>query len=108
MAGDGKYLEYKYSLSYNSYLVGFEVNTKNLNNIVTTNRNSLDFNWNIKVPRQERRSQYGEDSYSTIYYKYQDDDVDKISTSKSGEESLRTKTKWISFKQLFFASTPDF
>ena len=105
MAGDGKYLEYKYSLSYNSYLVGFEVNTKNLNNIVTTNRNSLDFNWNIKVPRQERRSQYGEDSYSTIYYKYQDDDVDKISTSKSGEESLRTKTKWISFKQLFFAST---
>jgi YidC/Oxa1 family membrane protein insertase len=105
MAGDGKYLEYKYSLSYNSYLVGFEVNTKNLSNIVTTNSNSLDFNWSIKVPRQERTSQYGEDSYSTIYYKYQDDDVDKISTGKSGEESLRTKTKWISFKQLFFAST---
>ncbi len=105
MAGEGKYLEYKYSLSYNSYLVGFEVNTKNLNNIVTTNSSSLDFVWNIKVPRQERTSQYGEDSYSTIYYKYQDDDVDKISTSKSGEESLRTKTKWISFKQLFFAST---
>lgn len=104
-AGDGKYLEYKYTLNYNSYLVGFEVNTKGLSNVITTNSNYLNFNWNITVPRQEKKSQYGEDTYTTIYYKYQDDDVDKISTGKSGAESLRTKTKWISFKQLFFAST---
>jgi len=105
MAGDGKYLEYKYSLSYNSYLVGFEMNTQNLSKIITTNSNYLNFNWKIEMPRQERQSKMGEDSYSTIYYKYQDDDVDKLSTSKSGSESLRTKTKWVSFKQLFFAST---
>ena len=105
MAGEGKYLEYKYTLKYNSYLVGFEVNTKGLNNIITANSNYLNFNWNIAVPRQERVSNMGEDNYSTIYYKYQDDDVEKISTGKSGAESLRTKTKWISFKQLFFAST---
>lgn len=105
MAGDGKYLEYKYSLSYNSYLVGFEMNTQNLSKIITTNSNYLNFNWKIEMPRQEKQSKMGEDSYSTIYYKYQDDDVDKLSTSKSGSESLRTKTKWVSFKQLFFAST---
>ena len=105
MAGDGKYLEYKYSLSYNSYLVGFEVNTKNLSNVITTNSNYLNFNWQIDVPRQERKSKMGEDNYSTIYYKFQDDDVEKLSTGKSGTESLRTKTKWVSFKQLFFAST---
>ena len=105
MAGDGKYLEYKYSLSYNSYLVGFEVNTKNLSNVITTNSNYLNFNWKIDVPRQERKSKMGEDNYSTIYYKFQDDDVEKLSTGKSGTESLRTKTKWVSFKQLFFAST---
>ena len=105
MAGEGKYLEYKYSFSYNSYLVGFEVNTQNLNKVITTNSNYLNFNWKIAVPRQERQSKMGEDSYSTIYYKYQDDDVEKLSTGKSGVESLRTKTKWVSFKQLFFAST---
>jgi len=105
MAGDGKYLEYKYSLSYNSYLVGFEVNTKGMSNIITANSNYLNFKWNIAVPRQEKQSQYGEDNYATIYYKYQDDDVDYLSTGKAGEESLRTKTKWISFKNLFFAST---
>ena len=105
MAGNGKYLEYKYSLNYNSYLVGFEVNTKNLSNVITTNSNYLNFNWQIDVPRQERKSKMGEDNYSTIYYKFQDDDVEKLSTGKSGTESLRTKTKWVSFKQLFFAST---
>ena len=104
-AGEGNYLEYKYTLVYNSYLVGFEVNTKGLSNYVTTNNNSLDFNWQFSVPRQEKQSQYGEDSYTTIYYKYQDDDVDKISYGKSETENLRTKTKWISFKQLFFSST---
>jgi YidC/Oxa1 family membrane protein insertase len=104
-AGEDKYFEYKYTLKYNSYLVGFEVNTKGLNNIVTTNSNFLNLNWHVNVPRQEKQSQYGEDNYSTIYYKYQDDDVDKISYGKSEPESLRTKTKWISFKQLFFSST---
>jgi YidC/Oxa1 family membrane protein insertase len=105
MAGDGKYLEYTYTLKYNSYLVGFDVNTKGLNDVVGANTKSLNFNWNINVPRQEKKSSLGEDNYSTIYYKYQDDDVDKIGTRKSGEEKLNTKVKWISFKQLFFAST---
>ncbi len=103
--GDGKYLEYKYTLTYNSYLVGFEVNTKGLGDLINASSNRLDFTWQVNVPRQEKRSNYGEDNYSTIYYKYQDDDVEKISTGKSGNESLRTKTKWISFKQLFFSST---
>jgi YidC/Oxa1 family membrane protein insertase len=103
-AGEGKYLEYKYSFHYNSFLVGFEVNTQGLNNLITTNSGFLNLNWNIDVPRQERKSQYGEDSYTTIHYKYLDDDVDKLSTGESETESLRTKTKWVSFKQLFFSS----
>jgi len=103
-AGDGKYIEYKYTLKYNSFLVGFELNTKGMDKTITANSNYLNFNWNIDVPRQERKSNMGEDSYTTIYYKYLDDAVDKISTGKSGAESLRTKTKWISFKQLFFSS----
>jgi membrane protein insertase, YidC/Oxa1 family, N-terminal domain len=102
---DGKYLEYRYTLAYNSYLIGFEVNSKSMQDLITVTSNSPTFNWEIAMPRQERPSKYGEDNYSTIYYKFQDDDVEKLSTGKSGSESLRTKTQWISFKQLFFAST---
>lgn len=103
-AGEGKYLEYKYKFNYNSFLVGFEVNTNGLSNLISTNTGFLNFNWNIHVPRQEKKSKYGEDSYTTIHYKYQDDEVDNLSTSESESESLRTKTKWISYKQLFFSS----
>jgi YidC/Oxa1 family membrane protein insertase len=104
-AGDGKYLEYNYTLAYNSYLIGFEVNTKGLSNIVSSTGGFLNLNWNVNLPRQEKQSQYGEDNYSTIYYKYPDEDVEKISYSKSETERLATRTKWISFKQLFFSST---
>lgn len=104
-AGPDKYLEYKYSLSYNSYLVGFDINTKGLKDVITNNTDYVTLNWNIDVPRQERKSNYGEDNYTTIYYKYLDDKPDKLSNRKSESENLRTKTKWISFKQLFFNST---
>ncbi len=104
-AGEGKYLEYKYTLTYNSYLVGFDINTNGLDKVIANNTDYLDLNWNIDVPRQERVSNFGEDNYTTIYYKYQDDKPDKLAKGKSGSESLRTKTKWISFKQLFFNST---
>ncbi len=105
MAGDGKYLEYKYTITHNSYLIGFEVNTVGMNNVIAANSNYLNFTWAISVPRQERKSQYGEDRYTTIYYKYLEEDPEKLSPGKSGDERLTTKTKWVSFKQLFFSST---
>lgn len=105
MAGPGQYLEYKYTINYNSYLIGFEVSTKGMASLVTSNTNTLDLHWSVDMPRQERKSSYGEDNYTTIYYKFLDDDVEKLSYGKSSEEKLTTKSKWISFKQLFFSST---
>ena len=40
-----------------------------------------------------------------ITYKYFEDEVNKLAASKSESEQLRTRTKWVSFKQLFFSST---
>ncbi len=104
-AGEEGYIEYKYTIRHNSYMIGFDVNMVGMNNIVASNSNYLNLNWNIQVPRQEKISSWGEDRYSTIYYKYFGDEVDNLKTKKSGEEVLRTRVKWISFKQLFFSST---
>lgn len=104
-AGDNSYLEYQYTLKHNSFLVGFDINAVGLNNIITSNSNYLNFIWNIDVPRQERMSQYGEDAYTRICYKFLDDNVEKLDARKSESEQLRTKTQWVSFKQLFFSST---
>jgi YidC/Oxa1 family membrane protein insertase len=100
----GRYMEFVYTLPYNSFMVGFDVNMQGLDQYITSNQNYLNFTWGFEVPRQERPSRFGEDRYTNITYKFFEDDVDKLSQSKSDEESLNTRVKWVGFKQLFFSS----
>ncbi len=104
-AGEGRSLQYVYTLSHNSFMVGFDIKTNGLTNVIAQNVNYLNFNWAYAGPRLERKSKMGEDRYTSVSYKYFGDEVDKLSPAKTSEESLKTKVKWISFKQLFFNST---
>jgi YidC/Oxa1 family membrane protein insertase len=101
----GRYLEYIYSLEYNSFLVDFDINLQGLDQYIASNLTYLNFNWGFDVPRQERPSRFGEERYTNITYKFYQDDVDNLSQSKSDQENLSTRVKWIGFKQLFFNST---
>ena len=100
----GTYIEYVYTLKHNSYMVGFDVNMEGMNQLVSSNQTDLNWIWSFDVPRQEKISQYGEDRYTQIYYKFYEDDVDKLSPAKAESKNL-TRTKWIGLKQLFFTST---
>ena len=101
----GKYMEYVYTLNYNSYMVDFDLNMQGMNQYIASNQSYLNFSWAFDVPRQERESRFGEDRYSNITYKFFEDEVDNLSQNKSDEENLSTRVKWIGFKQLFFSST---
>ena len=101
----GKYLEYVYTLGYNSYMVGFSINFHGMNNYIASNQSVLDFTWGFEVPRQERMSRYGEDRYTNIFYKFYQDEVNNLSQNKSEDKTLSTKVKWVGYKQLFFNST---
>lgn len=100
----GTYIEYVYTLKHNSYMVGFDVKMEGMNQLVSANQTDLNWIWSFDVPRQEKISQYGEDRYTQIYYKFYEDDVDKLSPAKAEAKNL-TRTKWIGMKQLFFTST---
>ena len=102
-AGDGKFIEYVYTIKYNSYMMDFNIRSQGLSQLIGQNA-YMSFNWAIDVPRQEKKSKYGEDRYTTIYYKYHQDEVNSLSTSKSESQDLTTSVKWIGFKQLFFSS----
>jgi YidC/Oxa1 family membrane protein insertase len=104
-AGNGRSLQYIYTLAHNSFMVGFDIKTNGLSDVIAPNVNYLNFNWAYAGPRLERKSKMGEDRYTSVNYKYFGDEVDKLSPAKTSEESLKTKVKWISFKQLFFNST---
>jgi YidC/Oxa1 family membrane protein insertase len=101
----GKAIEYVYTLKHNSYMVGFDVKLNGMNEVFATNQSYLDFVWSFDVPRQEKISNYGEDRYTNIQYKFNEGDLEQMSPTKSDQKNLSTKVKWISFKQLFFNST---
>lgn len=101
----GHYLEYAYTLKYNSFLVDFDVNFQGMEQYIASNQSYLNFTWAFDVPRQERISKFGEDRYTNITYKFFEGDVDNLAQNKSDEENLTTRVKWIGFKQLFFSST---
>ena len=105
MADEDSYLEYCYTIRHNSYMVGFDVRIIGMDHLIAANSNYLNFTWAHAGPRLEKKSKYGEDNYTSIHYKYFEDDVEKLSPAKSTEETLTTRVKWISFKHLFFNST---
>ena len=101
----GNYMEYVYTLGYNSFMVDFDLNIQGMSQYIASNQSYLNFNWEYDVPRQERPSKFGEERYTNINYKFFDDEVDHLAQNKSDEENLTTRVKWIGFKQLFFSST---
>ncbi len=101
----GRFMEYIYTLDYNSFMVDFDISLQGMNQYIASNQNYLSLTWGFDVPRQERQSRFGEDRYTTIHYKFYQDDIDKLSQNKSDEEDLNTRVKWIGFKQLFFSSS---
>ncbi|WP_297091981.1 membrane protein insertase YidC [uncultured Draconibacterium sp.] len=101
----GNFIEYVYTLAYNSFIVDFDVNMQGMDNYISRNQSYLNFTWAFDVPRQEHYSRFGEDRYTYITYKFFEDETDNLDKNKSDEEDLTTRVKWIGFKQLFFSST---
>jgi YidC/Oxa1 family membrane protein insertase len=103
-AGNGRYIDYAYSISHNSYVVGYDIRMNGMNELINTNTGYLSFNFNVEVPRQERPSKFGEDRYTSIYYQFFEADIDNLNLNKSDKETLNTPIKWIGYKQLFFST----
>jgi YidC/Oxa1 family membrane protein insertase len=102
-AGDkAKYIEYVYSLTGNDYMMGFRINTVGMQDIIT-NKGSLQMNWGMKTPMQEQNHQ-NQEMASTIYFKYPNENVDKISESTYEKQPMEFPVKWIGFKQQFFTA----
>ncbi len=106
MAGEDKYIEYKYTLDPDEYMVRLNVDFKSMDGIIASNQNSLTFDWKMYIPQQEM-GRTNEENYSTIKFKYYQDDVDglRLRQSKETEEKdIATKLRWIAFQDQFFSS----
>jgi YidC/Oxa1 family membrane protein insertase len=105
-ADSGKYIEYTYSLAPDKYMVDLKVNFVSLNGIIASNQNSLTIDWRMYIPQKEKGRQ-SEESYTTIKYRYYQDDVDGFrerSTKESEKADITTRLSWVAFKDQFFSS----
>ena len=113
LAGDDRYIQYKYTLAPGKYSIDYDVTFKNLEGILPANQNSIVLDWRINIPQQEKGRQ-NEENYVTIKYKYYQDDVNGIRLRQSKEvetADITTKLSWIAYVDQFFSSvlmTNDF
>ena len=98
-----KYLEYKYSLSGNTYLVDFEINSVGFDDIISKGF-PYYLNWSMYTPNQEKTIP-NQQQKSTIYYKYITGDIDYIFETKYEKENMEADINWIMFKQQYFNAT---
>ncbi len=105
MADSNKYIEYKYTLDPDKYDVDLNVTFKSMEGIIASNQNSLTLDWQMYIPQQEKGRQ-NEENYSTIRYKFYQDDVEslKLRSSKDEKLDISTKLNWIAYQDQFFSS----
>ncbi|WP_163411070.1 membrane protein insertase YidC [Flavobacterium ajazii] len=100
-AGANEFLEYKYVLKANDYLVGFDIRSQGLNRVLNSAK-PLDLQWDLKTYRNEKSVSY-ENRYAEIYYEHEDGKINYAGLGKHEEETA-DKVSFIAYKQHFFTS----
>ncbi|MBN2633372.1 MAG: membrane protein insertase YidC [Bacteroidales bacterium] len=105
-AADDKYIEYRYTLEPDKYSVDFDVVFSNLTGIIPANQTNITLDWRMYIPQQEK-GRDNEDNYSTIKYKYYEDEVAGLrlrSQKETDTEDITTRLNWVAFQDQFFSS----
>ncbi len=100
-AGENEFLEYKYVLKPNDYMIDFDVRSQGLNKTLNASK-PLDLQWNLKSYRTEKSVSY-ENQFAEIYYEHEDEKIDYVGQGTNEEESPE-KVSFIAYKQHFFSS----
>jgi len=103
VVNEKSYIEYRYTIKKNSYLIDFDINLVGMQDVIAKESSSIDFNFSNVCLSQEKNKKNERDA-STIYYKYVSDEVNSLSERKDSRELLSNRIKWIGLKQQFFTS----
>lgn len=99
-SGANEFLEYKYVLKANDYMLDFDVRSQGLSKVLNTSK-AADLQWDLKTYRNEKSVTY-ENRYAEIYFE-NDGKVDYAGLGKQEDETLE-KATFVAYKQHFFSS----
>lgn len=100
----GKYIEFLYTLRGNDYMIGFNINLVNMQDVIDANSTYIAFDWKLSLTKQEK-SMSNELLNTSVYFKPASDAVDYLKANKDDKKDKLPNLKWISFKQQFFSIT---
>jgi len=75
---DNKYIEYIYTLKPNTYYLDYSIKFVGLNKDIASNIGDIPLDWQADIPKQEKSAK-NENTYSNLYFKVKQEDVDYLS-----------------------------
>ncbi|WP_333693919.1 membrane protein insertase YidC [Flavobacterium sp.] len=100
-AGNNQFLEYRYVLKPNEYMLDFAIRSQGLNTVLNTS-NPLNLDWQIKTYRNEKSVSY-ENRYTELIFEYEGGKDDYLGQGSSTSDEPKD-VSYIAFKQHFFTS----
>ncbi len=102
---NGGYLEQKFILPEDSYMVRNEMSFVNAGDLIPRRINSFDIDWNVIIPRLEK-GYTNEKQYSKLdYYFSGEKKPEQLGRGgRNASESIVSKVKWFAFQQQFFSA----
>lgn len=100
-ASESAYLEYRYEIKKDEYMIGFSIQSVGLNQVLNT-ATTPKLNWNLKAFSNEKSFSY-ENRYTEVVYEYENGKDDYLNAGKTDTETVKDVT-YIAFKQHLFTS----
>ena len=101
---NGGYIQQKYTLGQDSYMLRNELSFVGLDAIIPRKVSSMDLSWKADIPRLEKGYK-NEKQYSRIdYYIDGDKSPEDIGNCKNATKRLEAGFQWVAFQQQFFSA----
>lgn len=101
-AGENQFLEYRYVLKPNDYMMDFSIRSQGLAQVVDTSK-PMDLEWMMKTYRNEKSVSY-ENRYTKVIYEFEDGKDDNLSEGSAHDSDKVENVTYVAFKQHFFTS----
>ncbi len=99
-----QYIDFVYSLKGDDYMLGFEVRSIGMDNVIAPNTSYYDLNWKIDALKNEKDMK-AERQNTSVYYQFTNNDLESLDPTKDKVQKMESAVKWVSFKQHFFSSS---
>ena len=96
-----RYLEYRYEMKPNDYLVDFTIRSQGMNGVISST-DPIHLEWKLKGIRHSKSISY-ENRYTRLTYNHEEGKISKLSEGSDDEET-EVDIKWLSYRQHFFSS----